>query len=536
MKGDAELIARVADGDLAAYGQIVERYQRLVFSVAYHHMGNVEDARDVAQDVFIRAFVRLHQVRRADHLGSWLRQVAANESRAHLAKRWDAATLPEDRAAADAYGSADARLLVHSALASVDETSRLTLILFYLHAYSLKEIGSFLGEPVTTIKSRLRNARAKLRKELEITLEQNLQKEAPAIADRVMAMIQAVIANDEAKVRTLLQEDPNLASAREMPGTMTTLHIAASAGNTPVMELLLAHDADANALDTGGDNALPIHYAAERGWLDAVRLLVEAGSDINQDTNIHERSPLGWAVIFGTVQAHVADYLLAHGAKFDLFSAIALGREDVVRRLIADDPSVLKSRMSECERRQTPIEFAAAKRQFAIARLLIELGSDVNLAEAAALGLEDRVRSFLASDPPGDQLDYALYFAVKAGQRGTVRQLLSHGANPNAHIYETSVLFDAIGNNDEAMARLLIEFGADIEYKDAQWNSSPLGWQVFFGNPTTTRLCLRLGAKPIPDWVDLALSGERGELRRFSEGTPEGYREVAKLLREALAS
>jgi hypothetical protein len=69
------------------------------------------------------------------------------------------------------------RLAVEQALARLSEASRLTLTLFYLDAYSMREIAAFLDVPVTTVKSRLRDARARLRKELAEIAEERLRPE-----------------------------------------------------------------------------------------------------------------------------------------------------------------------------------------------------------------------------------------------------------------------------------------------------------------------------------------------------------------------
>ncbi|MGV3615706.1 MAG: sigma-70 family RNA polymerase sigma factor [Fimbriimonas sp.] len=526
---DEELVRRARAGDVQAYGDLVERYRKLVFGVAVHSLGNVEDARDVAQDVFIRAFLRLGQVRDPARLGAWLRQVTVNECRAWAGRRRAVDPLPDEITTRDGTSATEVRLTVRQALEAIDEVSRLTVILFYLHAYSLKEIAAFLEEPVTTIKSRLRNARARLRKEMEEGVEKDLQNDAgpDGLALRITRMIEAVQKEDEAEVRALLVEDPRLVGVTEIPGAHTPLHIAASAGNASLVELLLAYGANPNALEEG-DNASPLHFAAERGWLECVRLLVEAGADVNWNQDLHERGPLGWAVVFEIVQTEVAEYLLAHGARFDIFSAIALGRTDKVRALVACDPGVLRQRMSEFERRQSPIEFAADRREFEIANLLVELGSEVSLSEAAALGLVDRVAESRTDDP--SVLNAALKAAVKAGQLATARLLGERGADPNYAPQGTSLLFDSIGRSDSEMSQLLLEQGADLEFQDAQWKSTPLGWQVFFGNPETVRLALNLGAKVAPNLLDLARAGERGELRRWSSGTPEGYREVHAIL------
>jgi len=533
---DRILVERVLGGDVDTFGQVVNRYQGLVFGVAYHHFGNAEEARDIAQDVFIRAFMRLDQVRDTASLGSWLRQIAINACRAKTPRLPKHDWIESVDLAVDPIPSIDSKLLVSAALGSIDESSRLTVVLFYLHAYSIKEIGEFLDEPATTIKSRLRNARAKLRRGLEELLERNLNQESlpPEFAERVTRLIQAVKAADESTIRTLLQDDPTLASTTEEPGRHTPLHIAAGSGDTAIVELLLAHGANPNALDEG-DNASPLHHAAERGRLDVVKLLVEAGSNIDWDLTVHHASPLGWATMFEPTQRDVAEYLIAQGAKVDIFSAISLGDLPKVRQLVETDPIVLRQRMSRCERFRSPIEFATERRQFEIARLLVELGSEITLSEAAGLGHVDLVSHRLLEKPTKSGIEMALKSAVLAGQVSTARLLLDAGADPNYAPQGTSLIFDSIGANDRTMSELLIEFGADLEFKDPQWHSSALGWQVFYGRVEATQLAIDLGSEVTPNLTELAHSGERGELRRWSTGTPVEFGSVICLLARSRA-
>jgi len=528
---DKSLIERTQGGDFDAFGQLVKRYQGLVFGVAYHNLGDPEGARDVAQQVFIRAFLRLGQVRDASKIGAWLRQITSNECRAWAARHPRFANLEDTEIAYDDREATERRILVEQALKAIDETSRLTMILFYLHAYSIKEIAGFLDEPATTIKSRLRNARTKLRTHLEEALEDSLSRESlpEDFADRVTQLLEAVRSGNEVKTRALLTADPWLVSANEEPGRNSALHIAAGSGDAAVVELLLSFGANPNALDAG-DNASPLHHAAERGRLEVIKLLLDAGADIDWDLTIHQSSPLGWATMFSPVQREVATYLIERGAKVDIFSAISLGDLNKVRELVDQDPHVLRRRMSACERYRSPIEFAAERKQFEIASLLIELGSEVGLSDAAALGLDNEVSKRLDEKPNAFNLNYALKAAVMAGQTATARQLLTAGADPNYAPQHTSLIFDSIGTNDRFMSELLIECGADIEFQDSQWKSSALGWQVFFGKPEETQLALDLGSKPAPHLLDLAKSGERGELRRFSTGTAEGYRKVYEIL------
>lgn len=523
----------IEEQDLEAFGRWVERFRGLIFGVCFHLLGDVEEARDAAQSTFLRAFVRRRQLRNEVNPGPWLRQISRNECLERLRSRRFEAPLSDDAPAPDAMRSVEARMLVRQALAALDEPHRLAVVLHYLHAYSLAQIAEFLELPETTVKSRMRNARAKIRREFEEALEKTMSQETPAesFADRVKAILAAAQAGDAAKLRTLLDDDPNLIAAQESTSGMTPLHVAASAGNAAVVELLLSLGADPNAKDDG-DTALPLHYAAERGWLVVVKLLVEAGSDVNWTEDYHRRGPLGWAVVFREVHREVAEYLIAHGARLDLFSASALGLASEAERIVRGNPVALAERLIESDGGATPIEFAAGKGQPEIAAMLATYASALDLREQAALGREEALESAAREASP-EERNLALLAAVRARQAEAAEVLLRLGADPDFAPTGTSPLYTAIANQDEAMARVLLAHGADLEFRDSAWNSTPLGWEVFFGHPEGVELALRLGAKADPAHRDLARAGERGELRRHSSGTAEGYRRVAQLLERA---
>jgi RNA polymerase sigma-70 factor (ECF subfamily) len=168
---DAEIVARVRAGEKDAYTLLVERYRSAVFALARSHLGHVEDARDVAQETFLQAYERLGQLREPEKFAAWLRRIAANECRMWRRRHRVALLYEVEAGGADSVERLTTRLAVEQALACLSEASRLTLALFYQRACSLQEIADFLEVPVTTVKSRLRDARARLRKELGVRVE-----------------------------------------------------------------------------------------------------------------------------------------------------------------------------------------------------------------------------------------------------------------------------------------------------------------------------------------------------------------------------
>ena len=208
-------------------------------------------------------------------------------------------------------------------------------------------------------------------------------------ATTVDAFFAACRAGDVAALRELLSREPRLASERQS-GT-TGLHVAVH--HPDAVRLLLEHGADPNARDTG-DHALPLHFAAGGGPLDSVRALLDGGSDAQGVGDLHRMDVIGWATLSGEARRDVVDLLVERGAHHHVFSAIALGDLDLVRRVVASDPQAITRRLSEFEQEQTALHYVVAPadglvgglfrtgEHYRTLELLIELGADLEAQDA----------------------------------------------------------------------------------------------------------------------------------------------------------
>ncbi len=177
---DAELVASALAGGPEAFGPIVERYQDAVFGVALARVSNFHDAQDVAQAVLVEAFGRLANLREPAKLGAWLRKMAIHRSLDLLRRRKDMIDLddvPEPPARPSASG--DLREEVLRAIAKLGKPQREAVTLFYINGYSAAEVASVCGVPVSTVKARLHEARARLKEEMVRVVEDVLKSEAP---------------------------------------------------------------------------------------------------------------------------------------------------------------------------------------------------------------------------------------------------------------------------------------------------------------------------------------------------------------------
>lgn len=209
-----------------------------------------------------------------------------------------------------------------------------------------------------------------------IALVRGVTSSLPPEAE-LTALLTAAGRGDAAAVGAILGRHPQLVNQRgeleNNTGRRTALHCGV--GHEAVVRMLLERGADPNIRDDG-DNAYPLHFAAERGDLIVVSLLVEHGADPIGEGTTHELDVLGWAVCFeAATHLDVARYLLAHGARHTVFSATAMGEADAIRALAATGVDC-NQRMDRTNHRRTPLHLAVVKRQPAALAALVDLGAD----------------------------------------------------------------------------------------------------------------------------------------------------------------
>jgi len=168
---DRELVERFARGESHAFDTIVERYQQRVYAIALRMTGNVEDARDAMQDVFVSALRALRSFRGDAQLSTWIHRVAVNASLDVIRKRKRHVAQPleeagdrpsDDVGPEDAAARASRAVEVQRALLGVREEYRAVLVLHDLQDLDYAETAAALDIPVGTVKSRLHRARVEM--------------------------------------------------------------------------------------------------------------------------------------------------------------------------------------------------------------------------------------------------------------------------------------------------------------------------------------------------------------------------------------
>jgi RNA polymerase sigma-70 factor, ECF subfamily len=169
--GDEELlVGRARSGDRGAAHTLYERHAERVYRLVFRLCNDEDEARDLTQDAFVRAFDRLESFRGDSSFGTWLYRVAlsvalnARRRDRRLAQRWERMTddVADDRPRAEP----DLQARLREAIAALPERQRVVFVMHALEGYTHVEIGNLLGISEGTSKGRLFDARGRLKKAL----------------------------------------------------------------------------------------------------------------------------------------------------------------------------------------------------------------------------------------------------------------------------------------------------------------------------------------------------------------------------------
>jgi len=172
-----QLIESAKLGDAAAFEEMMVRYQRRVVNTAWRMLGNREDARDAAQDVFLRVFKYLKSYRASEDFDGWLYRIIVNVCRDIARKRPPAALASyeteRESGDLDVIGDrgdieesaiqSEQRNMIVEALASLSTKEREALVLRDLEGLSTEEVARLLGSSQTTVRSQISSARKKIK-------------------------------------------------------------------------------------------------------------------------------------------------------------------------------------------------------------------------------------------------------------------------------------------------------------------------------------------------------------------------------------
>ena len=202
---DAKLIQQVLAGDDTAFSMLVRKYQKPVHALAWRKIGDFHIAEEITQDAFLKAYQRLTTLKEPQRFASWLYVIAARCCLAWLRKKRlrtqsleRTSTALLERATYSGYVveenervRADTqREVVKKLLAELQESERTVITLHYFGEMSSAEIGAFLGVSANTVRSRLRRAQQRLKKEEPMIREALLNFQiTPNLTENIMREI-----------------------------------------------------------------------------------------------------------------------------------------------------------------------------------------------------------------------------------------------------------------------------------------------------------------------------------------------------------
>ncbi len=403
-----------------------------------------------------------------------------------------------------------------------------------------------------------------------------LHEAAPASDADIRALRGAAARGDLEKLNALLDANPELLNEPGGPGVRTALHDAAGSGQEAAVKFLLERGADPN-IRCEGDNAFPIHFAAEKQHFPIIRLLVEHGADTIGEGDYHELGVLGWATAWDYVDSsrgivrEIVDYLLAHGARHNIFSAVAMGEMEVVRKLVAQSPADLERRMDMGSKRRRPLHLAVIKKQAGVLKALLDLGANmesideagftaldqaglncekeiaqilldrgakVRLPAAIALGRTHDVERLLRREPdalkPGNRWGNLIVRAAERAPGEVVKALIAAGADVNVRDDpKTAVdltsgytpLHAAGFRGNMSAASVLMKHGANVSVREEKYHGTPAGWASYAGHNDIRDLI-------ITGPVDMMEAVENGLTERIKEIIEQEPRAVDRPFRD----
>ncbi len=181
---DESYIERVLSGDKSSYALLVERHKNMVFTIARRMMENREEAEEVAQDAFLKAYKSLKKFKQESKFSTWLYKIVYNQCITELRKKKKTVNSLDDEETnidiEDTYNKidqleeTDRKRYLDKAIDSLDDDDSMIVTLFYQDEMSTEEIAEIMDMSVSNIKIKLYRSRKKLYEALHRLLKNEI--------------------------------------------------------------------------------------------------------------------------------------------------------------------------------------------------------------------------------------------------------------------------------------------------------------------------------------------------------------------------
>jgi len=280
MQAYKSIVMQAAQGDVDAFGILVERFQDLAVGYAYSILGDYGYAQDAAQEAFIQVYTNLTRLQDPAAFPGWFKRVVFSCcTRLTRRKRMDTVELDEilaeklpgapEHEPSWAYDQKALKMQIRAAINTLPEEQRSVLILYYINEFSYQEIADFLSLPQHTVTNRLHIAKKRIKKELWIMVEESIKD--------------IRVSGDEKFVRRVLAEVPHV-------GFFTT-------GNICPQDIILPGVLRAWLASQGEDYGYAPIHAHEMEWkldLAATFFAGISGAPFKFFWNPNQWKPTGW--------------------------------------------------------------------------------------------------------------------------------------------------------------------------------------------------------------------------------------------------
>ena len=181
---DNEYIGKVLNGDISAYASLVAKHTNLVFSIVLKIVNNREDAEEISQDVFLKAYQSLNTFEKKSKFSTWLYRIAYNAAISNTRKKKVEMVAIEEMVITNystdeisrnitEFDENDRQLILEKALKQLPEDDNLLITLFYKNENSVEDISEITGLSESNVKVRLHRIRKRLYEEMNMLMKKN---------------------------------------------------------------------------------------------------------------------------------------------------------------------------------------------------------------------------------------------------------------------------------------------------------------------------------------------------------------------------